>query len=170
MINWIPKNKIVGFASGVLLISILLYLTGLFIVDKKIKEIENTESESSKEDRKLALKSLIQINRGEVQTLRDFFIKKGDEVKFIERIEEVARKNSVQFEINSIDVKGKDADSFKEDITVKMNISGSWANLIGFLDMLNKMSFGVSIQNLDLDVNSLGGWAGSINFIIFREK
>ena len=51
-----------------------------------------------------------------------------------------------------------------------MNISGSWANLIGFLDMLNKMSFGVSIQNLDLDVNSWGGWGGSINFIIFREK
>jgi Tfp pilus assembly protein PilO len=174
MNNWIPKNKIVRFAIASFLFSVILYFVCLLIVVNEIKKIENlyrnTDSELFKEEKFLAIKSIAEADKEPIQTLRDFFVQKGDEVKFIEKIEETARASSIKFEIVSIDVKVNPEDSFKEDIGVKMKMEGSWGNIIHFMDKLNKISFGVSIEKVNLDANSPGNWSGSIEFIIFREK
>lgn len=174
MNNWIPKNKIVRLAEALALFSILLYFGGLFIVSNKIKKIENLyhdiNSESSKEEKFWAIKSISEANKEPIQILRNFFIQKGDEIKFIETIEDVAKTSSIKFEIASIDVKTVKDASFKEDINVKMQIEGSWGNIIYFLDKLKKMPFAVSIEKVDLDANASGPWSGFVEFIIFREK
>jgi hypothetical protein len=174
MNNWIPKNKIVKFAIICASLSILLYFIGLFFVFRETQKIENfyrdTNSESFQEEKFWAIKSLAEINKESIQNLRNFFIQKGDEVKFIEKIEGVGRASSIKFEIASIDVKSGSSDSFKEDVSVKMKIEGSWSNIIYFLGKLKKMPFGVLIEKVDLDTNAPGDWSGSIEFVVFREK
>ena len=41
---------------------------------------------------------------------------------------------------------------------------------INFINKLEKMPFGVSVDNVDLTADSPGSWAGSVEFIVFRQK
>ena len=174
MNNWIPKNKIVMSATIMAALSVVLYFASLFIVLREIKKVENfyhdTESEFFKEKKFLAIKSIAEANKEPIQTLRNFFIQKGDEVKFIEQIEAVARRSAIKFEIVSIDAKANQPDPLKEDIEVKIGMEGSWKNIIYFIDKLKKMPFGVLIEKVNLDVNIPSQWSGLVEFIIFREK
>ena len=172
--NWIPKNKIVRFAAIAALFSMVLCFSGLFIVFREIKKVENLyndiESESFKEKKFWVIRSIAETNKEVIQTLRGFFIQKGDEVKFIEQIEEIARGSAIKFDIISIDIKANQEDSFKEDVGVKMKMEGSWENVISFVNKLEKMPFGVLINNINLDADIPGHWSGFVEFIIFREK
>lgn len=174
MNNWIPKNKTIEFIATLAFLSVALYFIGLFVVLNEIKKVKdfytNTESESSKEQRFLAIKSIAEKNEETIQFLRSFFVKKGDEVMFIEKIEETAKISSIEFEIIAIDVKPNQEDTFKENIDLKMRIAGTWDNLILFIDNLEKMNFGVLIKNINLGVKDTDGWSGFIDFVIFREK
>ena len=70
-----------------------------------------------------------------------------------------------------IDIKTKEeGPSFKEDVSVKMNTEGSWTSILKLFDMLEKMPFGASIQNISIDSETRGAWTGSMDVIIFREK
>jgi Tfp pilus assembly protein PilO len=174
MNNWIPKSKIVKLAIATVSFSVILYFVGLLIILNEMNKIENfygdTNSELFKEDKFWAIKSIAEKNKEPIQTLRDFFIQKGDEVKFIEEIEGLAKTLSIKFEIISIDVKANQLNSFKEDVSVEMKIEGSWKDVISFVDKLKKMPFGVSIEKVDLDSNTPGDWSGSVSLVVFREK
>jgi hypothetical protein len=175
MNTWIPKNKIVKVVAGILLASVVLYFGGLFIALKQINKVEslynNTESESSKNDKLSAIKTLAEANQDGIATLRNFFIKKDDEVKFIEQIEMAAKNSSIKSEITSIDVKTEEIQSpFKEDVEVKMNIEGPWGNVMTFMDKLERLPFGVEVENMNFDASSPKYWSGGIEFIVFREK
>jgi len=169
----LPKNKTIMFAVALASLSIVLYFSGLFIVLREIKKIEtafySTESDFYKEEKIRVIKSITEINKESVKELQDFFIKKGDEVKFIEQIENVARSFAVDFEIMSINVKENKTASFKEDVILKMKIEGSWKEVMYFLNKLERMSFGVSIENLNLEANTPGNWSGIVEFIIFNQ-
>jgi len=174
MNDWIPKNKTVKFATAVIILSVLLYLAGLWVVYGEIKKIENlyasTDSESSREQKFLAVKSIAESNMATIQTLRNFFVQKGDEVKFIEEIEGVAKASAAKSEITAIDVKASPKDSVKEDVDIKISLEGSWGEVVGFIDKIKKMPFGVSIETLNLNANTPGSWSGSVELIVFREK
>lgn len=175
MNNWIPKNKTVRFAVSAVVLCLALYFVGLFVVLKETKKVENlynsTESTFSKGKEFLAIKSIADANQEIIQNLRNFFIQKGDEVKFIEQIEGIATSSNLKFNIASIDVKENQEDSsFKEDVGIKMQIEGSWKDVVSFVNKLERLPFGISVNNLNLDASVPGQWAGSIEFIIFREK
>jgi hypothetical protein len=174
MNNWIPKNKIVKFAIATAIFSVLLYFVGLWFVFNETKKVENfyrdTNSASFKEERFWTIKSIAETNKALIQNLRDFFIQKGDEVKFIEQIEAAAKNSAIKFETSSIDVNADPKNLFKENIDIKINVAGSWGNIISFLNKLEKLPFGVSIENVSLDANVPENWSGFIEFIIFREK
>lgn len=173
MNNWIAKNKIISLGI-VAAFSLILYLVSLFNVFGEIKKIEdsyhNSEPELSKEKKFVAIKYITESNKESIQTIRDFFIKKGDEVAFIKQIENIARASSIKSEISSIDIKENQSESLKEDVKIKMSVEGSWLNVMSFISKLEKMSFGVLIQNINLDANAPGHWTGSVGFNIFREK
>lgn len=172
--NWIPKKQTVVITSIFLVLCIITYLGALIIANQKQKEIENiyrnSESEVSKQERKWILKSALSLYAEEISTLRNLFIKKGDEVNFIEKIESLGQQSGIKFEIKSIDLKNKTEDSFKEDINIKISISGKWENILSFLDSLEKMPFGALVDSVDLDTNAPGEWEGNISLIVFREK
>lgn len=174
MNNWIPKKRIIEVAAIIALLSATLYFAGLFIVINKINSIEgfyqNMESESSREEKFWAIKSIVEANKESIQTLRNFFIPKEDEVEFIEKIEETAKTSEIEFDIVSIDIKPDQKDLFKEDVVVKMNIEGPWKNVMLFLNKLEKMPFGVSIGSVNLDVKTARNWSGFVEFTIFKEK
>lgn len=173
MNSWIPKNKILKMALIAMVFSMALYFIILFLVIKETKKVKNfyqdTNSDSFKQEKFLAIKYIAESNRDLIQTLKDFFVQKGDEIKFIEEIELVANKSGVDFEIESIDLKADENDQ-KENIIVKIKTNGSWVDNIKFIDNLKKMSFGVLIQKVSLDADKPGNWSGFVEFIIFREK
>ena len=174
MNNWVPNKKIIRSAALITMVCTILYFTGLFVVISKINKIENSyndiESSIYKQERVWTLKALAENNKEDIKTLRDFFIQKEDEVYFIEAIESTARKSGVLFEIASINEKPKEGDTFEQDILVKIDVEGSWPNILSLLDLLEKMPFGVSIENINLDVDSASKWSGFIELILFKEK
>lgn len=173
MKNWVPQKKLVIFTAAAAVISATLYFVCLGAVLFEIKKVENayndTESSSSRNKRAQVIKSIAETNAPYVQTLRDFFVHKGDEVRFIEQIEEIGKKSGIEFEI-FIEEKPGQSDAFKEDVLVKMSMNGSWSGIMGFLDALHKMYFGVSVQSLKLSVGDSNKWNGFIEFVISREK
>ena len=88
----------------------------------------------------------------------------------LEQIEDIGRRSSIRFKIDSIDVASNQVKNSKEDVFVKMKIEGSWHNIMAFVDTLEKTTFGVSVQDLNLDVTDSSGWSGSIGFVVFRER
>jgi len=174
MNNWIPNNKIIKSIIALTLFSIILYFFSLFIVIREVKKVENlysnTESESFKEQKFIAIKSVAENNKESIELLRNFFIQKDDEANFIEQIEKAAKTHSVSFDIVNIDVKPDEESSFKENVSIKMNVEGTWTNIMSLLNRLERMDFGVLIDDVNLDAKNPGNWVGSINFVIFREK
>lgn len=174
MKHWIPKKQIiVVFICGAVL-SALIYFTGLSLAFMEIGKIENiynnNETKSAKYQRAMSLQTFIDGNQGYLSSLKNFFIKNDDEIKFIEQIEEIGKKSGIVFEIDSInDTKNKD-DKIVKEILIKVKMEGEWGQVVGFVDSLEKMPFGVSIQTLSLDVNANKKWSGSVEFIVYKEK
>lgn len=159
---------------GLAVLSFLVYMVALFVVLGQMRQVEqiytDSESESSKEERSWAIRSLVEDNKENVGILRNFFIRRGDEVGFIKAIEEMGRRSAVNFEISSIDVRTKETDTIKEDVFVKINVEGSWNSIMSFIDRLEKTTFGLEVQNVTLDAKTVGVWSGFIELSIFREK
>lgn len=174
MSNWIPKDKTLKFFTALAALSVLLYFCGLFIVFREIKKVENsqrdTESESFKEKKFLAVKSIAESNEELIKSMRNFFIQKDGEAKMVEDIEEAAKNSGIKFEISSIDLKEDTASPIKDDVLVKIFIEGRWERVISFIDRLGKLPFGVSIEEISLDADSPGVWTGYVEFVLFREK
>jgi Tfp pilus assembly protein PilO len=173
MNSWIPKNKIVRFSAAAAVLCTILYFCMLFFVLNDIKKIkdfyQSSESKFTKNAKIAAIKSISENNTAEIQSLRDFFVQKGDEVKFIEKIEETARNAGITFDISSISVKNG-SNSFEENVEIKVDVEGTWKSIIAFADKLEKMPFGVSVERMALDAPSPGHWSGSVNVVVFREK
>ena len=174
MKSWVPKKSLLSFFSIAAFLSVVLYCAGLFVAVGKIEKIEayysNMESASAQKERNQVLKLLVDANEGSIQILRNFFVKKEDEIAFIKQIEEIGRKASVRFEIQSIDISTKQENLVKEDVVVRLNTKSRWDAVINFIDTLEKMNFGVLIKTINLDANDKDNWSGRIEFLVFREK
>ncbi len=172
--NWVPKKTSYLLSWAVLFLCGVLYFSGLSLVLSKIQNIENyysdTESKSGREERVRIIKNITDGNKDKIQSLRNFFIQKGDEAKFIEKIETVGKDSGVKFEIKSIDVDPNQPKSFKEDVSVRIAIEGSWQEVAAFIDKVQKMDFGVAIEYLNLDAKPPSLWSGSLGLIVFRER
>src|SRR3989344_2067159 len=168
MNHWLPKKKLLNVSLLVWFLALVGYGVGVYLVNSKIDQIERafseTESAVAQEERARVLSAIADQNKTEIKILRNFFVMVGDEVGFIEKIEEVARVSGVDFEIDSIAQAKVDPGSVKEDINLKINIEGSWREAMTFISKLEKMSFGVSIRNIDLDSRSKGLWSGFVEF------
>ena len=174
MNNWIPKNKILRFAAGLAVLGLVVYLAGVMIILMKTKKVEssysNTESDLFKEQKFWAIKSVTDANEEPIKYLKDFFVRSGDEVFFIEIIEEMARISNINLEIVSIDIKPNQTDLFEEEVLVKIKVGGTWNGVMLFVDTLERMNFGVVIEDISLDAETAGNWVGAIEFIFIKNK
>lgn len=174
MHHLVPKKNLLIFSITIALVSVLIYFTSQFLVQKEMDKVKNAhediESVLYKKERINALQVLVLNNQDQIGTLREFFIKKGDEVRFIEHIESIAKESAVDFEISTIDFKQDDSSSITEDVVVKVGLKGSWKSLTMFVDKLEKSYFGVLIKEVDINSSSPGNWFGSVTFNLYREK
>lgn len=172
--GWIPKNKSLRLALLTMFLSVLLYIAGVFIASREARKVEDfyrdSESEFSKNERLLAIKSLAIANQESIEALRSFLVKKGEEASFIGQLEQTAKDSSVKIDIISIDDRLNPSDTFKQDINVKMTVSGSWEDVIRFVGRLEKMPFGVLLQGTSLNTDGGGEWDGFVELTAFREK
>lgn len=173
MNGWIPNKIIFRIVIGIFAVSVLIYVAALTLVYNKRGEIatysDETQSMLAKEENSLKIKSILDNNSDSIKYVRNFFIEKGDEITFIETIEKVAKNAGVRSEISSI-TQAQNRDPEKEDIRVKVAFEGAWSRVATFLDELEKMPFGVVIQNINLDSKDPGKWSGMVEFIVYREK
>lgn len=174
MNSWIPKNQTFRFAIGLAIFSMLLYFAGLLLVSIESKKVEksysNTESDSFKEQKFWAIKSTADANAESIEYLKNFFVVKGGEVSFIEKIEEIAKVSSIKFEIASIDIKPEQKDIIEEEVIVKIKVGGNWNSIMSFVNQLEKINFGVTIDDISLDAETPGNWVGTIEFLIYKNK
>ena len=171
---WIPKKKTLAFSLGVVASCLVVYLVSLYIVNAKIAEIglaySEAESAVAKEENDRAIARVVDQNSTKIQALRDFFVAPGDEVGFIEKIEEVAKSSGIIFEIVSLSQDKTSESSIKEDITVKIAVEGSWQAIMTFVKELEVMTFGITITNINIDASDDRGWSGFVEATVFREK
>ena len=175
MNNWVPKRKSLQLTVLATLCSLLIYIFGIYSVATIISDIELSLQESraalNREEAGQLLKKTLEDNAGYIDTIRDFFVVQGDEVEFIETIESMGQRSGVDFEISNINpVKSKDESAIKEDISVRVNVEGSWVECMTFFALIEKMPFGVFVENVSLDSLGKGDWSGSVQFLVFREK
>ncbi len=171
---WLPKNKTLAISLGTVIAVALGYVVWVYLVNAKITQIERayTESESAvaQQERARTIAAIAGSNKQEIQTLRDFFVASGDEVLFIERIEEIGKAAGLSFEIASISQGKAAGDAVKEDITLRIAMKGSWQSVMTFVKQLETIPFGVRITDFKMDTVTPGNWSGFIELIIFRAK
>ena len=174
MKSWMPKKKTLVLVALFLLIGISAYVLGLYLVTSKIGEIKNvyTQSESvvAQEEKVRVIARVANENADKIEALRAYFIAPGDEVGFIEKIEAIAKRSKLDFEIESISQSKPAADSIKEDLTLRISIAGSWQGVMGFVNGLETLPFGVSIISVRIDSTESGIWDGLLELMVFREK
>ncbi len=170
---WVIKMNKRIFAGLLLLVSISIYCVGFFITNSKINAIEsaysNTASTIALQEEARKIRVITEENAEEIEMLSKYFVPKGDEVVFIEDVESLAKNSGIKFDITSIapiKVQGDSAES--KEISVKMNIEGSWNSMISFFDGLEKLPFGISTQSFSLDKPSGASWKGSLEFLVFN--
>ncbi len=153
---------------------ICLYFFSLYWVNDTVKGIEVAYKAAESDittNRKLSAIKAIEVNNSlELSVLDNFFIKSGDEASFIDDIESLAKQVGVEMEIVSIVPDTKAKATFKEDLQVRINMSGEWNSIYNFLDRLSKQSFGIEQRNVLLDYDKSGVWNGSVLLVVFREK
>lgn len=173
MKNWVPSKKLLATSITVASLGVLLYVGALVYLLGYIRNIENFYSDAdsgfAQTAKVQAVKSIVASNGAYIDTLRQFFVKKGDEVQFIENIEMLGREAGVAFEISSIKAEPDPGTSFKENITVGINTEGSWTQIISFINKLEKAQFGAVVSDVRLEDSGRGRWSGDIKIQIFRE-
>lgn len=173
MNSWVPKTNIVIVAVALLCLSALVYGGALFVINKKVASIElaysNTANTLALEEEARTLKVVADENYEKIDFVNKYFVEKGDELVFIEDIESVAKNLNIKFSIASITpVKPSSEGGESKEISVKMNMEGSWNSIASFVDRIEKLSFGVLVQNFSIDKQSGGVWGGSIEFLVFN--
>src|SRR3989344_5762644 len=156
MNSWVPKTNTIIVAVVFLIASIFVYVTFLFVVRGKINSIElaysNTASTLALEEESRKIKIITEENSSQIESVNKYFVEKGDEVLFIEDVERLAKESGIKFDIVSISpVKPQSSNAESKKIAVKMNIQGSWSKILLFIDGLEKLPFGISIQGFNLD-------------------
>lgn len=173
MSNWIPSKKLFASVATAFVLSFIVYMIGLWLVTSRMEEVErfysDAESGVTKTAKAEAIQSMAENNQAYIENLRSFFVQKGDEVQFIEHIEDLGRGSGVEFEIASIDVDPEEADVIKEDISLTINAEGLWLGVVGFIDKLEKARFGIEIREVQLEEISPDLWSGRIKLVVFRE-
>ena len=173
MKNWIPKKSLVVISSAFSVGFFLFYLISsvyvFWLIDKIESYYSDRESRSGREERARAIRLFSENNKGQINAVRSFFIKEGEEANFIETIELEANKSGIKFDISEINIQNNENQSLKENVDVNIKLEGSWKSVMTFIDSLEKMPFGTYVYDVSLDKGN-NVWSGTVNFLVFREK
>lgn len=162
MNQYIPDKKILRFSIAAATISLLGMVLAGWLLSSRMSllnsEIRKTQEMSGSVEQAFKIKGQLNELDEEVKLLDSFFVKKGEEVAFIESVEKLASSTGVKLEIKNITVDSKNnSKSFKEDILVSMSSRGSYAGISSFFRKLESMPKLVSVDSYSMRLSD-GGW------------
>ncbi len=182
-----PRNKTKKIFLLLLIINIILitlfYLLFLYVKIQNIKA-SDMENEIRNEIRKQESRSIMQedlekaIESGD--KLNNFFVKKEDIVGFIEIIEDSVTNFGLKSEVKSVSTESNDTLNKvnAEYLRVKIDVTGSWENILSFIKFLENYPLKINIEKIfltkfsDYDVEDkiMPQWLVSFDFTVLKFK
>jgi hypothetical protein len=147
------KNKSIILILVLLLLLVLGILMFLYIKTKKdfaeMKSLSSSVFEYSKQSEQiLNLRTNSEKFRGDIAKINGYLVSSGGEVDFIEKIENLARKQNLSSEITSVSI-DNDKVLYKdglEYLVLNLKTYGSWNSTFTFLSMLENMPYNISVE------------------------
>ncbi len=120
-------------------------------------------SDRQKNDALQAIKVSLTENKDFISQIDSFFISPDGVVGFITFLEKLGKDSGVKINIGSVAVNpdSKDPKDFKENLKLKLEIEGTWQNVVYFLSRLENLPYRVQFDTATI---SLQGVSDGINF------
>ena len=162
--------------KNIIIILIILNLAGVAVygffiakvssLNKKIAYIEaEIRSQDDKEKELKQIANSLGDAEDDRQLLSKAFVVKGEEITFIEKIEELARGASLSMKIDSINVIPSEFKD-KDKITMKITGGGSWRSVYKFFVMLESMPYFVDVSRVAFNKNDDGATTNKDNKVV----
>jgi Tfp pilus assembly protein PilO len=147
--------------------------------ENRMELLENTMRDNLKKQEVVRVLSRnldeTQINRDK---LTDFILPKGGEVDFIKQIEDLVSKNHLKSEIKSVKIEPMASSSSLENLSIKLNVIGAWADVLVFQKVLESLPSVVVIDTFSIskfDTYTVRGdiipqWNGSFDLKVAKIK
>jgi hypothetical protein len=156
------KKLLKGILTAIILLEMafcLLYYFGLNDIRDKNNNIyvlkNNLSSQVEKQRYMSSMEQMIENTDTNITKINTSIIQKGEDVKFIEEIEGIAKDNNLIINIDSLSV--EENTSFVSSglaiLKVKANMSGGWAGVYSFLSQIESMPFRIKIDKFALISN-----------------
>jgi len=162
--------------KNIIIILIILNLAGVAVygffiakvssLNKKIAYIEaEIRSQDDKEKELKQIANSLGDAEDDRQLLSKAFVVKGEEIAFIEKIEELAGSASLSMKIDSINVIASEFKD-KDKITMKITGGGSWRSVYKFFVMLESMPYLVDVSRVAFNKNDDGATTNKDNKVV----
>lgn len=126
-------------------------------------------------------KAMLDENEVAISQLDSYFVKSDGVVDFINSLESMGNKNGVSINISSVSVESdvKAKATLYETLRLKIEISGTWANVTNFIAILENLPYGVNISQVSLvsvpsALSDSGkgsvSWRGAVDFGVLKLK
>lgn len=120
-------------------------------------------ADRQKNDALQAIKQSLNENKDFISQIDSFFVAPDGVVSFITFLEKLGSDSGVKINIGSVAVNpdSKDPNDFKENLSLKLEIEGTWQNVVYFLSRLENLPYRVQFDSATV---SLQGVSDGINF------
>ncbi len=152
---------------------------GLFFWELKGKNervsdlINKIELQAKQEQTLSSVKALV----GDTVTLREklnrYFVPQESVVSFIEELEGMGRRSGVAVQLDSVEEVAIVADKKSGGLRLMMHFSGSWANVVRYVGLLELLPIEGRLERVTVSSNAEeGGWRGDAVFeaLTLRKK
>ncbi|MHB1316892.1 MAG: hypothetical protein ACYCZW_03515 [Minisyncoccota bacterium] len=154
------KKQYNYYIIGILVTTILVFMGGYYVffntMWNKAKVISEYKNDIIIDNQKRQyaddmIKTFENI-KDKREKIDDFFVKKQGEVDFIEYVEKVARDQSLEVEVDAVEVDlSKEASSYgMEYLILRFNVKGSWINVWNFSRTLESLPYSIDVSNMIL--------------------
>ena len=168
MKNWIPTKKHIIFGTLFTTVVLVVYIFSVWFVNmsiNKLADIYKTNNSLSSNDQTYRfILSVSESQKEYIEKLRSFFIHNDGDIDFIKNIESVGSKSGVSFNIQSINNTKN-----PKEILVIVKAEGTWLEVNNFLNMLDRMPYGINIKSLSLESHLKNVWNASVDFIAYKD-
>lgn len=162
--------------------SVFAFMLWTILASDKVyisKSLEIKE-EIKKADSFLFIKKDVETNKDSINKIYDYIIKPEEVVNFMQKIEDLAKNNSLKSEVKSVSFEAI-ADttlSNLESMKIQVSVSGDWKNVAYFLELLENYPASLNIKKVSLNNNAhvlvknkkVSQWTGVFDFSVIKIK
>lgn len=168
--------KQIPFTKKILILCIILNVVIIFVYgflyydigsqNKKASELlGQVNSDMQKNDTLRAIKISLNQNKDFISQVDSFFIAPDGVVNFISLLEGLGKASGVKLSIGSVSVVPEGgAKDFKEDLSLRLDMSGSWEQIYYFLSLLQNQPYRIMFDTASI------GLEGAVDAIKFTDK